>query len=95
MKVKVYRYYQDPSHGWIAVKFDELVKLGIESNISHFSYRKGKTVYLEEDQDASTWAQAYQRQHGFGPSLNVIYKDGRASIRNYPSYDLQEAQNAL
>ena len=44
--------HSDPGHGWLAVKLSEIKMLGIETDISEFSYIKGKTAYLEEDCDA-------------------------------------------
>jgi hypothetical protein len=53
MKEKTYVFHTDPGHGWLAVKRKELIALGIIDKISHCSYQKGDTVYLEEDCDAS------------------------------------------
>ena len=50
---KVYIFHTDTGHGWLAVKRKELEDLNIIDEISHFSYQRGKTVYLEEDRDAS------------------------------------------
>mgnify|MGYP003349438778 CR=1 FL=1 len=50
MKVK---YYTDPGHGWVAVKRKVLEQFMPYSEVTCFSYVKGKTVYLEEDYDAS------------------------------------------
>lgn len=44
-------YYQDPSHGWIKIKRDTLIKLCIEHLISSYSYQLKDNVYLEEDND--------------------------------------------
>jgi len=51
MKLNV---YNDPGHGWVAIKRSVLIKLGIEHKITSYSYQRGQTVYLEEDCDAST-----------------------------------------
>jgi len=51
-------FYADPGHGWCAVKRDLLTKLNIADKISHYSYARGNTVYLEEDCDLSTFMQA-------------------------------------
>lgn len=48
MKIK---FYSDPGHGWGAVKRRVLDELGIADKITHFSFQKGQTVYLEEDCD--------------------------------------------
>lgn len=52
------RFFSDASHGWLSVKYQELVDLGIEEQISPYSYVKGKSAYLEEDQDMSLYLKA-------------------------------------
>lgn len=52
--------YSDAGHAWLAVKRDLLESLGIADKISGCSYIKGKTVYLEEDCDVSTFINAYK-----------------------------------
>lgn len=44
--------YDDPAHGWVEVPIKLLEALGIERQISTFSYVDGSTAYLEEDCDA-------------------------------------------
>lgn len=58
--MKTYNYFQDPGHGWVRVKMSELVELGIADKISSYSYvsASGKSVYLEEDMDLSTFLSA-------------------------------------
>ena len=51
--IKFYKFYSDAGHGWVAVKRQELADLGILDKVSGYSYQKGKTVYLEEDCDAT------------------------------------------
>jgi hypothetical protein len=46
---KTYTYREDPGHGWIEVKRSELKALGIEKEISSFSYQKKDSVSLEEN----------------------------------------------
>ena len=55
---KKYVCHTDAGHGWIAVKRKELESLGILDKITPCSYQRGKTVYLEEDCDASTFCKA-------------------------------------
>jgi len=56
-KKKTYIFHTDPGHGWIAVKMAELLALGIDQDITGYSYvaESGLTVYLEEDIDANTF----------------------------------------
>lgn len=51
-----FKSYSDAGHGWIAVKRALLIQLGILNAITRHSYqsKSGKTVYLEEDADATT-----------------------------------------
>lgn len=53
-------FHSDSGHGWLAVKRGEIEKLGIADKITTFSYQKGKTVYLEEDTDLSTFKTAIE-----------------------------------
>lgn len=58
--MKMYNFFQDPSHGWLRVKTKELVELGIADQISECSYmsNSGKSVYLEEDVDMGIFINA-------------------------------------
>ena len=58
MKTRNLNFYSDPSHGWLEVKRSDLIALGIEDDISGFSYQKGSKVYLEEDCDMSRFIDA-------------------------------------
>jgi hypothetical protein len=78
-------FHSDPGHGWLAVKVSDLKMLGIETKISSFSYVKGKTVYLEEDCDMSTFIEAAKAK-----GIEVKVKEGnqrdRSPIRYFKSY---------
>ena len=52
-----FKFYADAGHGWLAVKRDLLIKLEILDKITHYSYQRGKTVYLEEDCDMPLFLQ--------------------------------------
>lgn len=79
--MKTYKFYEDPGHAWLAVKRAELVKLGILNKISHYSYQKGDTVYLEEDCDASTFF-AVKRDKGEEVKFIEVFQEN-TPIRNY------------
>jgi hypothetical protein len=53
MKPLIFKYYSDPGHGWFAVKRSLLATYVDLKTISHYSYQRGQTVYLEEDCDCS------------------------------------------
>ena len=79
-KTKVFKFYSDSGHGWLAVKRQELENLGLVNAISHYSYVKGKTVYLEEDRDATLFKNAYTQAHGIMLNKDVDHGD-RSWIR--------------
>ena len=89
--VKTYKFYSDSGHGWLAVKQQELVDLGIADKISHYSYVRGNTVYLEEDCDMEMFVCAKVGQdseviRSFCQGIVQKYTDGRSPIRSYDSY---------
>lgn len=47
-----FTYYTDPGHGWVEVPLELIHELGLADKITHYSYQRGDTVYLEEDCDA-------------------------------------------
>ena len=85
MRIKTITVYADPGHGWAKVSKKELIKLGIASEISGFSYERGEFAFLEEDSDLSKYINALR-------SKNIPYKfkehhtNRRSRIREYFSY---------
>ena len=79
------KFYSDPGHGWGAVKRKVLFDLGIADKISHFSYQKGDTVYLEEDCDLSTLVTTLANK---GTVIKYVEKhtDNRSPIRSYECF---------
>jgi len=83
--MKEYNFYSDDGHGWLAVKRQELLKLGIANEISPYSYQRGDTVYLEEDSDYTTFFNA--KQHcGEKILFNEVYHNGSSWIRSLERY---------
>ena len=78
--------HSDAGHGWLAVKLADLKMLGIEADITDFSYVKGKTAYLEEDKDANTYIRAMKAK-----GIDVVVRQGppraRSPIRSFKRYD--------
>ena len=85
MKTITVTSYNDPGHGWLAVKRDLLEQLGIADKISTYSYQRGATAYLEEDCDASVFFSAAQAA-GLTLTLKHKYCDRRSPIRSYDCY---------
>jgi hypothetical protein len=85
MKILEFNYYQDPGHGWVAVKRKLVDEMGLKFNVTHFSYQKGKTVYLEEDCDAHALIDALKNR-GINVKLVSKHTDSRSPIRSYEPY---------
>ena len=85
MKEKTYRFFSDPGHGWLEVDYHDLLELGIERQISRYSYRKGRLVYLEEDCDMAVLG-AFREHFTVDPRIDEVHQDP-TPIRNYPPYD--------
>lgn len=88
-----FKLHEDSGHGWLEVKKDLLVKLGISNDISIFSYMKGDKAYLEEDGDLSVFIKAlenlgYTRVQlmTFLNSVPRFHTNEASVIRSYESY---------
>ena len=77
--------YTDPGHGWVKVKKELLVKLGIETKISRYSYQRGEFAYLEEDCDAGLLINAL-KEHSINYSFKTNNSNKSSKIRNYYPY---------
>mgnify|MGYP003143014551 CR=1 FL=1 len=84
-----FTFYTDPGHGWLQVPRRMLTELGIDGDVTSFSYEGGDYVYLEEDCDAGTFVRAYQDKHGKRPEFVEIHKEV-TPIRNYQQYSRKE-----
>ena len=77
--------HSDPSHAWLAVKLSEIKMLGIQANITNYSFIKGKTAYLEEDADAPKFIEAMKLK-----GMDVVIKEGsrreRSPIRYFKRF---------
>ena len=57
-----YRFFSDPGHSWLEVSFEEIAHLGLQEQITAWSYTKGPYLYLEEDYDAPLFLQAKKNE---------------------------------
>lgn len=82
-----FKYYSDAGHGWVAVKRDLLINLGIESEVSAYSYQSktGGTVYLEEDRDLNLFLKAMP-EIDVNKDLKDFDHGDKSYIRNLPSF---------
>lgn len=79
--------YSDPGHAWGAVPVALLTALGIEGQISAYSYldpRSG-TAYLEEDCDLPRFVQA-ARARGITVTWEERHLDAPCFVRGLPRY---------
>lgn len=87
-----YIFHCDANHGWLQVPLSDLVALGIDKDISPYSYLKGTDAFLEEDSDLSIFCRAYEKHFSIEKRSVVICKevdDGNYSaIRSYKHYEL-------
>ena len=91
MRSKITRhFYNDHAHGWLKAPYSDLIELGIQNNITRYSYqrvnKKGeKFVYLEEDCDFTTYVNAL-KEKGITLNIKEHFCDERSSIRSYDDY---------
>jgi hypothetical protein len=86
MKSVTLKFYSDPSHGWLAVRVKFLEQLGLKiEDFSRYSYRKGSTVYLEEDCDADKFMERLKASYNKA-EYTIVEKhtNNRSPIRSYP-----------
>jgi len=80
--------YSDAGHAWAKVKKQFLSKLGIDKEISHYSYQRGDYAYLEEDSDLTKLCIALEA-NSIPFAFNEKHAYERPSkIRSYERYSL-------
>lgn len=85
MKKLKLNFLCDPGHGWVSVKRALVDQLGIADQISWYSYQRGRSVYLEEDSDASKFILAAEAA-GFEVVLRPKHSDRMSPIRSYARF---------
>lgn len=83
-----YTFFEDAGHGWLKVPVSELLELGIERDISSYSYMFGDWAYLEEDCDMARFIDA-QYMRGLEVRWNSKVSQ-RSMVRNYPQYSVKQ-----
>ena len=89
----MYRFFNDPGHGWLEVPLKELQELGLVGKISAYSYRQGSNAYLEEDCDMTAFLTAKLGPPGSGEKWEQfllrtedVYSDYPSPVRGYTPY---------
>lgn len=80
-----YKFYSDAGHGWLAVKRAELIELDLIGKISHYSYQRGNTVYLEEDCDLNIFVQTKKLREQEFKVVDGKFQN-RSPIRSYNAF---------
>lgn len=87
MKTKLIKItvYSDPGHAWGRVRRSLLIDLGIDGQVSLFSFKKGSWAYLEEDCDLPKLLKALEAR---GITFLIKEKIGNSpsKIRSYDRY---------
>lgn len=85
MKTFTAIYYTDAGHGWAKVKKSVLTNLGIDKDISAYSYQRGDYAYLEEDRDL---ALLHERLADNNTTMKLVQRhtDKESRIRSYERY---------
>lgn len=68
-------FIADPGHGWLLVPLAEIVALGLETQISVYSYIEGQYAYLEEDCDCPRYLETRAAQGLPRPEITEQYVD--------------------
>ncbi len=66
-------FINDPGHGWLKVPLTDIAALGIEAQITPYSFIEGQYAYLEEDLDAPGYLEALTTQGLPQPELTDQY----------------------
>ena len=86
----VLTWHTDPGHGWLTVPLELLRDLGIQHEISSFSYIGHNVAYLEEDDDANVFLTAFRKRF---PELELrmpeIHTDANHWIRRLQPYHVR------
>ena len=66
-------FISDPGHGWLRVPLADIADLGIEEDISPYSFVDKRFAYLEEDDDCSVFVQACKAKNIPLPTIKEKY----------------------
>lgn len=78
--------HSDPGHTWLEVPRTLLKEVGVEKNITGFSYQRGDKIYLEENSDLPVFIKALTDKGRSYTIATTKHYDGEAKIRNYARF---------
>jgi hypothetical protein len=85
--MKTIQFYCDPGHGWAKVPLKLIKSLGLEDEISHYSYMSKEHAFVEEDSDAGKVHRAIRLKLNVEPRILANHGNKTSRIRNYCSYN--------
>ena len=74
--------HSDPGHAWGEISLGDL-PLKVRKTISPYSFKKGKSLFLEEDDDLGKAVNFY-KESGITYSVKYVYYNDECLIRDYP-----------
>ena len=80
-------FINDPGHGWLRVPLTDIAALGIEEQITPYSYIEGNFAYLEEDLDAPRYLEALTAQGLPQPEITDQYVERFSRNKDSFTYD--------
>lgn len=83
------QWFSDPAHEWLRVSYREIKMLGIQKDISPYSFRRGDKVFLEGDCDAGIYINARMKAGKplkKGELAPEVHTNGDAVCRRYRQY---------
>jgi len=84
---KEYAYHTDNGHGWICVPRQELIALGIERDISDWSYQFGNDIYLEHDSDIAIFEDAMLEKFNQRLKIITVESGNNCFVRKFERYN--------
>ena len=72
-----------PGHGYLRVPLSDLEFLGIENQITPFSYKNGTHAFLEEDCDYETYMSAAASKEVM---VNVVERGAPSGLQTFDSF---------
>ena len=91
MKTITLQVFADPGHAWARFPKARLIKLGIASDISSFSYERNGQAFLEEDCDLNILVGALKAR-GYQIKFKENHTNRSSKIRSYSSYSYRAPQ---
>jgi hypothetical protein len=86
-------FIEDPGHGWLRVPLADVAALGIQDEITPYSFIDNDYAYLEEDCDYGTFMNACRAQNVPVPDMKTEYVS--YFDRSQPSFTPTKFQERL